>query len=175
MRLALARNRPVLQLLLLPEGLQVLRAIHAKVQVLQYRPSCFKVPCGATRLHLSTLARILPLLFLQESGVAVDEQQVAQLITMLVLNYNGVKGGGGPGDDGELSSAITNSLFSSSGEAHVTADGGGGGGGGGHRQGLWNLEVARQVLAEDYGSRLDWVSVAKAFDHDRFIIPDQVQ
>ncbi|CAN0374218.1 unnamed protein product, partial [Scytosiphon promiscuus] len=37
----------------------------------------------------------------------------------------------------------------------------------------WKLEVARQVLAEDYGPRLDWVAVAKALDHDRFNIPDQ--
>lgn len=48
------------------------------------------------------------------------------------------------------------------------------GGPSGQGQGLWKLEVARQVLAEDYGPRLDWVAVAKAFDHDRFNIPDQV-
>lgn len=33
--------------------------------------------------------------------------------------------------------------------------------------------MARQVLAEDYGPRLDWVAVAKALDHERFNIPDQ--
>lgn len=48
------------------------------------------------------------------------------------------------------------------------------GGPSGQGQGLWKLEVARQVLAEDYGPRLDWVAVAKALDHDRFNIPDQV-
>lgn len=47
------------------------------------------------------------------------------------------------------------------------------GGPAGQGQGLWKLEVARQVLAEDYGPRLDWVAVAKALDHDRFNIPDQ--
>lgn len=35
--------------------------------------------------------------------------------------------------------------------------------------------MARQVLAEDYGPRLDWVAVAKALDHERFNIPDQVR
>lgn len=49
-----------------------------------------------------------------------------------------------------------------------------GGGSAGQGQGLWKLEVARQVLAEDYGPRLDWVAVARALDHDRFNIPDQV-
>lgn len=48
------------------------------------------------------------------------------------------------------------------------------GGPAGQGQGLWKLEVARQVLAEDYGPRLDWVAVAKALDHERFNIPDQV-
>ena len=48
------------------------------------------------------------------------------------------------------------------------------GGGGSAGQGLWKLEVARQVLAEDYGPRLDWVAVAKSLDHDSFNIPDQV-
>lgn len=48
------------------------------------------------------------------------------------------------------------------------------GGAAGQGQGLWRLEVARQVLAEDYGPRLDWVAVAKALDHERFNIPDQV-
>lgn len=47
------------------------------------------------------------------------------------------------------------------------------GGPAGQGQGLWKLEIARQVLAEDYGPRLDWVAVAKALDHDRFNIPDQ--
>ena len=47
------------------------------------------------------------------------------------------------------------------------------GGPAGQGQGLWKLEVARQVLAEDYGPRLDWVAVAKALDHERFNIPDQ--
>lgn len=51
----------------------------------------------------------------QESGVVVDERQVAQLITMLANNYNSPKGGG---DDGDLSTALTNSLFSS-GEGQV--------------------------------------------------------
>lgn len=50
-----------------------------------------------------------------------------------------------------------------------------GGGAGSGGQGLWKLEVARQVLVEDYGRRLDWVAVAKAFDHDGFNIPDQVK
>lgn len=56
----------------------------------------------------------------------------------------------------------------------MAADGGRDGGGpSGQGQGLWKLEIARQVLAEDYGPRLDWVAVAKALDHDRFNIPDQ--
>lgn len=46
----------------------------------------------------------------------VDERQVAQLITMLANNYNSPKGGG---DDGDLSAALTNSLFSA-GEGHVS-------------------------------------------------------
>lgn len=46
---------------------------------------------------------------LQESGVVVDERQVAQVMTMLANNYNSPKG---HGDDGELSSALTSSLFS---------------------------------------------------------------
>lgn len=50
---------------------------------------------------------LLPLL--QESGVVVDERQVAQVMTMLANNYNSPKG---QGDDGELSSALTSSLFS---------------------------------------------------------------
>lgn len=53
-------------------------------------------------------------------------------------------------------------------------DGGRDGGPSGQGLGLWKLDFARQVLAEDYGPRLDWVAVAKAFDHDRFNIPDQV-
>lgn len=58
----------------------------------------------------------------------------------------------------------------------MAGDGGkDGGGSSGQGQGLWKLEVARQVLAEDYGPRLDWVTVAKALDHERFIIPDQVR
>ena len=58
----------------------------------------------------------------------------------------------------------------------MAGDGGrdGGGPGQGPGQGLWKLEVARQVLVEDYGPRLDWVAVAKALDHERFNIPDQV-
>lgn len=51
----------------------------------------------------------------QESGVVVDERQVAQVITMLANNYNNAKG---QGDEGDLSSALTNSLFSS-GEGQV--------------------------------------------------------
>ena len=39
----------------------------------------------------------------------VDERQVAQVMTMLANNYNSPKG---QGDDGELSSALTSSLFS---------------------------------------------------------------
>lgn len=50
-----------------------------------------------------------------------------------------------------------------------------GGGPSGQGQGVWKLEVARQVLAEDYGPRLNWVAVARALDHDRFDIPDQVK
>lgn len=51
---------------------------------------------------------------LQESGVVVDERQVAQVMTMLANNYNSVNGPKGQGDkdDGELSSALTSSLFS---------------------------------------------------------------
>ena len=45
----------------------------------------------------------------------VDERQVAQVITMLANNYNTAKG---QGDDGDLSSALTSSLFSS-GEGQV--------------------------------------------------------
>ncbi|CAM9387832.1 unnamed protein product, partial [Sphacelaria rigidula] len=93
---------------------------------------------------------------IRESGVVVDERQVAQLITMLANNYNSPKGGG---DDGDLSTALTNSLFSS-GEGQMAADAGrDGGSSAGQGQGLWKLEVARQVLAEDYGPRLDWIAV----------------
>lgn len=42
----------------------------------------------------------------------VDERQVAQLITMLANSYNTQ----GQGDDRELSSALTNSLFSTEGQ-----------------------------------------------------------
>lgn len=62
---------------------------------------------------------------LQESGVVVDERQVAQVITMLANNYNNnysnksYNNAKGQGDDRELSSALTNSLFSS-GEGQVT-------------------------------------------------------
>lgn len=40
--------------------------------------------------------------------MVVDERQVAEVITMLAINYNNPKG---QGDDGDLSSALTNSLF----------------------------------------------------------------
>lgn len=40
----------------------------------------------------------------------VDERQVAQVMTMLANNYNSPTKGQG-GDDGEVSSALTNSLF----------------------------------------------------------------
>ncbi|CAM9995344.1 unnamed protein product [Discosporangium mesarthrocarpum] len=51
---------------------------------------------------------------IRESGQMVDERQVAKLITMLAVHY---KGGGG---DDDLSSALTNSLFSSGeGQAQV--------------------------------------------------------
>lgn len=53
--------------------------------------------------------------------MVVDERQVAHLITMLANNYNIPKGGG---DDGDLSSAMTNSLFSS-GEGQVLTVGSG--------------------------------------------------
>lgn len=56
-----------------------------------------------------------PALPIQESGLVVDERQVAQVITMLANNYNTAKG---QGDDGDLSSALTSSLFSS-GEGQV--------------------------------------------------------
>lgn len=57
----------------------------------------------------------------------------------------------------------------------MAGDGGkDGGGSSGQGQGAWKLDVARQVLVEDYGPRLDWVAVAKALDHERFNIPDQV-
>lgn len=52
---------------------------------------------------------------MQESGLVVDERQVAQVMTMLANNYNSAKG---QGDDGDLSSALTSSLFSS-GEGQV--------------------------------------------------------
>lgn len=42
--------------------------------------------------------------------MVVDERQVAQVMTMLANNYNSPKGQGG--DDGEISSALTSSLFS---------------------------------------------------------------
>ncbi|CAM9552602.1 unnamed protein product, partial [Ectocarpus sp. 12 AP-2014] len=107
---------------------------------------------------------------IRESGVVVDERQVAQVMTMLANNYNSPKG---QGDDGEISSALTSSLFSA-GEGKMAGDAGRDAGGpAGQGQGLWKLEVARQVLAEDYGPRLDWVAVAKALDHERFNIPDQ--
>lgn len=61
-----------------------------------------------------------PVLPLQESGLVVDERQVAQVMTMLANNYNSVKG---QGDDGDLSSALTSSLFSS-GEGQVRRRGG---------------------------------------------------
>ncbi|CAM9443097.1 unnamed protein product [Choristocarpus tenellus] len=109
---------------------------------------------------------------IRESGLMVDERQVAQLITMLANNCRG-----GGGEDGELSSALTNSLFSSGeGQAQGVANAGrdgGGPGGAGQGQGLWNLEVVKQVLAEDYSKHLDWAAVAMAFDHDDFYIPDQ--
>lgn len=54
-------------------------------------------------------------LTVQESGLVVDERQVAQVMTMLANNYNSAKG---QGDDGDLSSALTSSLFSS-GEGQV--------------------------------------------------------
>lgn len=57
----------------------------------------------------------------------------------------------------------------------MAGDGGrDGGGSAGQGQGAWKLDVARQVLVEDYGPRLDWVAVAKALDHERFNVPDQV-
>lgn len=46
----------------------------------------------------------------------VDERQVAQLITMLANSYNPQ---GQQGDERDLSSALTNSLFST-GEGQVT-------------------------------------------------------
>lgn len=66
--------------------------------------------------------------------------------------------------------------MSTSGRCQQMAGDGGkdGGGSSGQGQGAWKLDVARQVLVEDYGPRLDWVAVAKALDHDRFNIPDQV-
>lgn len=42
--------------------------------------------------------------------MVVDERQIAQVITMLANNYKPSKG---QGDEGDLSSALTNSLFSS--------------------------------------------------------------
>ena len=45
----------------------------------------------------------------------VDERQVAQVITMLANNYNNTQG---QGDDTELSSTLTTSLFST-GEGQV--------------------------------------------------------
>lgn len=59
------------------------------------------------------------LAYFQESGVIVDERQAAQVITMLATNHNNAKG---HGDDGDLSSALTNSLFSS-GEGQVNETG----------------------------------------------------
>lgn len=53
-------------------------------------------------------------------------------------------------------------------------DGGRDGGAAGQGPGLWKLEVARQVLMDDYGPRLDWLMVARSLDHDQFNIPDQV-
>lgn len=101
---------------------------------------------------------------IRESGVAVDERQVARLLAALAVSH---RTGGGSAAELELSTALTGSLLASSGTE-------GGIGSELSKEGGWNLEVVRQVLATDYGNKLDWVGVAHEFDHPEFNVPDQV-
>ncbi|CAM9404481.1 unnamed protein product [Chrysoparadoxa australica] len=102
------------------------------------------------------------------SGLVVAEEQVAQLLAMLSRSYKQRTGA----EAADLSATLTSSLLASAGGA------GGGGAGEGVKEGAgqgeaWDLDVVRQVLTEDYGSRLDWNRVALAFDHEGFLVPEQ--
>ncbi len=111
----------------------------------------------------------------EESGIVVDEEQIAQLLGMLVTSVSNSstettnqeeKYDNAAGGDSSLSIALTSSLL---------ASGGGLGGGdlqaeeGGTR---WNIDIVKQYLASDYEGKVDWVAVAKHFDFPGFHIPD---
>ncbi len=110
----------------------------------------------------------------EESGIVVDEEQIAQLLGMLVTSVSNSttettnpeeKYDSSAGRDSSLSTALTSSLLAS------------GGLGGGDLQGeeggtSWNIGIVKQYLASDYEGKVDWVAVVKHFDFPGFHIPD---
>ncbi len=111
----------------------------------------------------------------EESGIVVDEEQIAQLLGMLVASVGNTstttinpeeKYDNNSGGDSSLSTALTSSLLAS------------GGSGGGDLQGeeggtSWNIGIVKQYLASDYEGKVDWVAVVRHLDFPGFHVPDE--
>ncbi len=111
----------------------------------------------------------------EESGIVVDEEQIAELLGMLVTSISGSSTAAttnseekydNSGGDSSLSTALTSSLLAS------------GGLGGGDLHGeeggtSWNISIVKQYLASDYEGKIDWVAVVKHLDFPGFHIPDE--
>jgi hypothetical protein len=132
-----------------------------------------------------------------ESGLAIDEEQIARLLGTLAQSYKDATA------DPDLSAALTTSLLatSTSSDSNKNSSGSGGGdsgspsgttGGNGNSDdtadgeadgvyasgalsvGGWNIEVVKRVICDLFSSKLDWVEVARKFDYPGFYIPDVV-
>jgi hypothetical protein len=95
---------------------------------------------------------------IRESGLRVDERQVAQLLSLLARTYrSGSAGSAGGALDADLSSVLTSSLLASSGGSSAAAGGDSASDGSSSADasaGGWNLQVVQQVLAVDYGAQV---------------------
>jgi hypothetical protein len=97
---------------------------------------------------------------IRESGLHVDERQVAQLLSLLARTYRSGSAssaaGAGGALDADLSSVLTSSLLASSGGSAAAGDSTSDGSSSADASaaGGWNLQVVQQVLAVDYGAQV---------------------